>query len=285
MPTAILRASLSGTPLEAELRKVSAALERTAWDPELRFDPAPYDASAVALVAAQWRHRMVFEHRSSTVFSQLSAQLFEANAPLDAKVAMLRMAQDELRHTATCADVIAALGAVPEAEAELEVQPLATHRGTSPEERALRNVIYTTCCSEMVACARFVATLDRMRDPYLMQQSRRLLADEILHGQFGFHYLEASRAWLEAHPDVVASLERYLAHAFAVLEAELAPDVPPPGRGGPPPLSEDALALGADDPRLAREVFYGTIEGAVLPGLERLGIDAGRAWRQRARAA
>ena len=42
----------------------------------------------------------------------------------------------------------------------------------------------------------------------------------------------------------------------------------------PAGLSEPEIALGADDPTLAREVFYGTIEGAVIPGLERLGVSA-----------
>jgi hypothetical protein len=274
-----LRDTLSGTPLEEELRTLERAFARTASDPELRLDASAYDPRVLARVASQWQARMVFEHRSSTVFSQLAAQLFEANATLDAKIVMLRMAQDELRHTATCAEVVCAFGGDAEPDADLTVQPLATHRGASPEERALRNVIYTTSCSEMIACARFVATLDHTEDPYMRQVMRRLLADEILHGQFGFHYLEAWRPWLDAHPDVVRSLERYLTHAFAVIERELAPQ--PPFH----PLDAQSRALGADDPALAREVFYGTMEAAIVPGIARFGIDAERCWKERAPAA
>ncbi|MDQ3034363.1 MAG: ferritin-like domain-containing protein [Myxococcota bacterium] len=273
-----LSATLSGTPLERELDTLERALSRTSWDVDLRFDASCYEPRVVARVASQWRARMVFEHRSSTVFSQLASQLYEANATLDAKIVMLRMAQDELRHTATCAEVVRALGGDAEPEAELTVEPLAMHRGVAPEERALRNVIYTTSCSEMIACARFVATLDHTEDPYLRQVMRRLLADEILHGQFGFHYLEAWRPWLEARPEIIASLERYLTHAFAVIERELAPE--PPFE----PLDAQSRALGADDASLAREVFYGTMEGAIVPGLERFGIDATRCWTERARA-
>lgn len=275
MPASTLRAAISSTPLAEELETIERALSRTELDPALRFDRGAYDPRVVARVAGQWQARMVFEHRSSTVFSQLAAQLYEANATLDAKIVMLRMAQDELRHTATCAEVVRALGGDDAPEVDLAIEALASHRGVSPEERALRNVVYTTACSEMVACARFVATLDHTTDPYLRQALRRLLADEILHAQFGLHYLEAWRPWLEAHPDVIGSLERYVRHAFAVLEGELAPR--PPFA----PLEPDARALGADDPALAREVFYGTMEGAIVPGLERFGIDAGRAWRER----
>ena len=273
-----LTVGLSGTPLEKELAAIEAGLARIPPS-DARFDPSAYDPSAIAKVRAGWTQRMIFEHRSSMVFSQLAQQLFEANATLDAKIVMMRMAQDELRHTATCASVIEALGGDPIADAVFDVEPLAVHRGTGVEERALRNVIYTTCMSEMVACARFVATLDHTTDPFMRDAMRRLLADEILHGQFGFHYLTAWRPWLDANPDVVRSIERYLVHAFAVIEGELAP------KGTFPPLGADERALGGDDAALAREVFYGTTEGAIVPGLEQLGIGAGASWRDRRRLA
>ena len=278
-----LRTTLSGTALEAELRTVEQGLARTRPDPSLRFDPAPWDARLVAHVAGQWQARMIFEHRSSTVFSQLAGQLFEAGATLDAKIVMLRMAQDELRHAVTCAEVVRALGGDAEPQVDLRVESLATHAGVSPEERALRNVVFTTSCSELVACARFVETLEHVEDAYLRQAFRTLLADEILHAQFGFHYLEAWRPWLDAHPDARASLERFLTVAFATLERELAPR--PPWPRLPAQLAAQYRALGGDDPERAHAVFHGTIEGAVLPGLTRFGIDAERCWRERARVA
>lgn len=273
-----LRATLSDTPLAHEHRAICDRLERIEVDRTLQLDRAAHDPALLRALGAQWLRRMRFEHRSSTVFSQLSLQLFEANASLDAQVVMARMAQDELRHTETCAEVVRALGSEPTCDADFTLEPLARHAGVSAEERALRNVIYTTCCSEMIACARFVATLDRVTEPFLRQAMRRLLSDEILHGQFGFHYLEAWRPWLDARPEVIASLERYLRHAFVSFERELAPV--PPFRA----LSEEEMALGADDPALAREVFYATVEGAIAPGIARFGIDAERAWRERALA-
>lgn len=250
--------------------------------PRYRFDHDAYPLELRMMVAAQWRARMAFEHRSSTVFSQLAVQLHEAGAGLDAELVMLRMAADEIRHAGTCAEVVRALdpdGPPPALAQDRAVEPLARHGAASPEERALRNVIYTTCLSETVACARFVATLERTADPYLRDQMRCLLADEVLHGQFGFHYLASWRPWLDAHPDVRASIERYLVHAFAVLEDELAP------RGAFVSPSNEAQALGADDVPLAREVFYATIEGAIVPGLEQQGLAAAESWRTRKRLA
>ena len=274
-----LSATLSSTPLADESRAYDRALDRIAPSRHV-FDASLYAPESVRTVAQQWRYRMAFEHRSSMVFSQLAQQLYEANASLDAKIVMLRMASDELRHTGTCAAVIEALdptGGAPSVEVDLAVAPLARHGNATPKERALRNVIYTTCMSEMVACARFVATLDRTTDPFLRDAMRRLLADEVLHGQFGFHYLASEREWLAKNDTERRSIERFLVHAFAVIEEELAPK-PPFAE-----LSDEAKALGADDFALAREVFYGTMEHAVVPGLAQQGLDADASWKARKR--
>jgi hypothetical protein len=271
----------SGTPIEAEYRKVDEALVRCATMVGT-FDARAYAPRAVEAARACWALRMAAEHRSTVVFSQLATQLFEANATLDAKLVMLRMAQDEVRHTETCGHVLIALGAPPLCDFDRNVRPLARHAGCTPEERALRNVVYTTCMSEMVAVARLVDEIEGTTDPFLRDAARRLLADEVLHGQFGFFYLEAWRPWLEAHRAVLRSLERYLRHAFAVIERALAPAVAPTSLHRP---TDDERALGLPDVARGREVFYSAMEEAIVPGLERFGIDAGKAWRRRELAA
>jgi hypothetical protein len=68
-----------------------------------------------------------------------------------------------------------------------------------------------------------------------------------------------------------------LRHAFAVLEHQMS------GSGARPrSLTEDERALGLPDPARLTETFYATVAGAVVPGLERFGIEAERAWRDRA---
>lgn len=270
-----LTVALSGTALEGEYDRICRAMTRCATS-EHRFEPERYAPSAIERVRAAWLARMEFEHRSSMIFSQLAAQLVEANATLDAKVCMLRMAQDELRHTETCANVVRALGGEARCRTTLSVAPLARHLGCGAEERALRNVIYTTCLSEMNAVSQFVSVLDSVEDAFLREANRLLLSDEILHGQFGFFYLEAWQPWLEGRPDVVASVHGYLRRAFAVLESALvAPSTIE--------LTDDERALGQVDGSQANEVFYGTLTDAVLPALDRFGFDATTAWAQRYR--
>ena len=77
---------------------------------------------------------------------------------------------------------------------------------------------------------------------------------------------------------VCESLGVYLRHGFAVLERELAGE----NLATAATPSADARTLGVIDPARAREVFYGTIESAVVPALENHCIEAGRAWRDRA---
>jgi hypothetical protein len=275
----VLSGELSNTPLSKEYATLREQLARCGTSTET-FDPKPFDKRAVDAAREMWRARMEVEHRSTTVFAQLASQLMEANASLDAKAVMLRMAYDEMRHTDNCADVLRAMGVEAKVETNVACAPLAVHKGCSPEQRALRNVIYTTCMSEMVAVARFVDTLDEMEEPYLRDRTRLLLADEILHGQFGFHYLTAWKDWLEQNPDEVRLLERYLVHAFAVIEDMLA---------GPPvrriERTKDEIALGLPEPERSRDIFYQTMEHATVPGLERFGIDAAKSWRERRRLA
>ncbi len=53
-------------------------------------------------------------------------------------------------------------------------------------ENALRFVIFGCCLSEMVNAARLAETTD----PFVRDAYRSLLADQRLHAQFGFFYLE-----------------------------------------------------------------------------------------------
>jgi hypothetical protein len=241
------------------------------------FDAKPYDARAVEQARAMWKVRMLSEYRSTSVFSALAAQLMEARASLESTAVVLRMGQDELRHAEACGEAVVALGGEGTIDEPVVVAPLALHKGCTPEERALRNVIYGCALSEIVNTARFVDAIDAMSDPFLKDVTRQLLSDEVLHGQFGFFYLEEWKDWLGANPNVLVSLARYLRHAFVVLEKQLS------GAGGAPKtLTEDERALGMPDPARLPETFYATIEGAIVPGLERFGIEAGKAWRERA---
>ena len=271
-----LTAALTGTRIETEYRAAAAALARVRPSAHT-FDASAYDPRAVGRARALWSERVVNEYTSTTVFSALASQLVEANATIDSTAVTLRMAHDELVHAEACATIVVAMGGVGRRMRETDVATIARHPGCSAEERALRNVIFTTCLSEMNSVAYFIAALDRMTDPYLRDLTRQLLADEVLHGSFGFAYLEAWSPFLEQNPGARAAISSYLRFAFAVVEREFGL-----GEHLHVDLTDDDHALGVVAPGLSAEVFRATMKEAVVPGLERFGLAAEDAWQRRA---
>jgi hypothetical protein len=128
----------------------------------------------------------------------------------------------------------------------------------------------------MVNVARLAKSVGEVDDPFVRDAFRLLLADERLHAQFGFFYLESRRPWLEAHPEIVRSLGRFLRYAFAALEQRMGA-VPLEAR----PRTEAELAIGLPDLTEQSTTFQETIINASVPGLERFGIEASAAWRDR----
>jgi hypothetical protein len=270
-------AGLSVTPLADEYRRIEAAFSPAPSRASL--DLASHSADAIGKARTWWLAMMSTEYASSSTFVDLALQLRAIDDPLDVQAVTLRMAQDELRHAAICARVIEALGAEPTIAAPplRRAQP---HTDCGPEEAALRTVIFGCCLSETVNAARLAKYFAETRDPFVRDAFRLLLADERLHAQFGFYYLESKRAWLEARPEVVRSLGRYLRFAFAALEQYMGA-VPLDAR----PLTDDERAIGLPDLTTLSETFQETILNASIPGLERFGIDAAAAWRERSTTA
>lgn len=236
------------------------------------FDPAPYSAETLERARAQWLFRMESEYRSTATFSALANQMLAVRADIDLIGTTFRMAQDELRHAEIAAEVVRALGGVAEADVT-DAVPIAEHAGCSPEERVFRNVIYGCCITETINCARFVDALDTITDPFMRDVNRQLLSDEAVHAQFGFHYLESWRDWLEANPETRAALAKYLQYALGILDEEYQLSSPAP--------TDEGRAIGLPDGNRTYEIFHVTMEAAVIPGLERFGIAAGDAWRDR----
>lgn len=239
-----------------------------------RFELAAHDPRDVARVRRRWSSQLRDEHRSTFVFSALAGQMAEAGDPIDLVAVTLRMAQDELRHTLTCAEVVGALGEAAAMPALERVPSLAIHAGESARQRALRNVLLTTCISEMHAVSSFVASLDVLRDDFLRARTRAVLADEVLHAELGFAYLESAAEWLSESGERAAA-ERYLRFAFAWAERELAFD----SSRSEPTAGQRALGLVPND--VAHSLYATTMAGAVVPALEALGLSAETAWKRR----
>jgi hypothetical protein len=270
-----LTTALSQTPVADDYKKDAETLLRC--ERHVRaIDLSLYRPETIERARAMWSYRMETEHRSASVFAALCNQLMEAGASVDMEGAVLRMALDELRHAEVCAEVVSALGGTPEREITQPTAPLAKHTGASRQEAALWNMVYGSCMSETVNCARFTHAIDTTKDPFIRDVVRQLLSDEAKHAQLGFHYLESVKEWFDSTEGAKTRLSKYLCFAFAVLERDMS------GRDMQErKLDADEIAIGIPDAREQREIFYTTIEGAIVPGLERFGLDASRAWKER----
>ena len=147
MGSGTLRTETSSGGFRAEHeRLLRTALRRGDTDPEAALVGATlvgsYHETTLAIARSAWLERMRREHHSAAVFSSLLPQLMEAEAPLDFKMATLRMSMDELRHAALAAGVVTLLGGEPVLETELATEPLPMHEKCTPVERALRNVLF-----------------------------------------------------------------------------------------------------------------------------------------------
>jgi hypothetical protein len=206
-----LTAALSGTPIVDEYLFVDAAL-RPCEPMGYTFDPSRHAPEAIQKSRRWWLEAMRSEYESATVFIDLATQLRQIASPLDVQTVVLRMAQDELRHAAMCARVVETMGGEAKIPAG-QLPRVLPHADCGPEESVLREIIHGCCLSEIVNVARLAKGVGEVADPFVRDAHRLLLADERLHAQFGFYYLESRRAWLDEHPKVVRSLERFLRYA------------------------------------------------------------------------
>ena len=269
-----LTAALSGTPIADEYHFVDAAL-RPCEPMAHTFDRSRHPAEAIEKARRWWLAAMQSEYASASVFIDLATQLRQIASPLDVQTVVLRMAQDELRHAAICARVVEAMGGEAKIPAG-QLPRMLPHPDCCADESVLREIIYGCCLSEMVNVARLAKSVSEVSDPFVRDAFRLLLADERLHAQFGFHYLESRRPWLDAHPEIVRSLGRFLRFAFASLEQRMGA-VPVEAR----PRTGPELAIGVPDLTEQTRTFQETILNASVPGLERFGIEASAAWRDR----
>ena len=230
--------------------------------PDLELTPADRDHAV-----HEWRGRMVSEHASARVFAALIDPMMRAGIAADRQAEVAAMVGEELRHARLCASVVRALGADPVAPMP-PLPPVPSHDDVSPREGLLRNILSIACLEETVAVALLEAGRARVAHEPLRGVIQVILADEIGHARFGWRLLA------EEVPDLSRAarlrLEDYLAVAMQHLFARFA-------RAHAGPSTDGAVAVGAGAGRADHELFLRTVDEAIIPGLERVGLDVSRA--------
>jgi hypothetical protein len=229
-------------------------------------------ALQVAAVAT-WRGRMINEYQSAEVFGALATQAERCELSA-AVVAQLREFEaEERKHGVLCGGVVEALGS--EACAEVSTpRRLPEHEDVPALEGFLRNVLSVSCLSETVAVALIGAERLEMPESPLRELLSEIWADEVGHARFGWRVAQELLPQLDEAAR--ARLSLYLRVALRQLELHELAHLPLSST--PPP---EGVALGLCSGADARSLFYETVQSAILPPLEALGLRAQDAWNAR----
>ena len=224
--------------------------------------------SARRAAAEAWAFRARVEQEAALRFDRLAAVVagFDAGSPVPAM--MRRAADDERRHTDLCARLAASLGS----PVRLEPVELPAIAPQSLDERraALYEIVAACCITETESMATLTTLLAGESDPEVREVLHAISKDEVVHSRMGWAHL--SRESTSAEVGFLGALVPGMLSG-TIDEALL----------GPPPVDEDAeglLQLGVLPHAKKREVFLGTLEQVVFPGLERFGVspEPARQW-------
>ncbi len=247
---------------------LSAPCARVANDLAVNIEPAFANATA-----ATWLGRMINEHRSGEVFEHTADLLARAGLPAEVVAECRSFAAEERRHGVLCGAVVMRAGGEAKARVEAE-EPYPVHADTTPQVAVVRNLIAISCMAETVAVALIGEERELMPEGPLRELLTGIWADEVGHARFGWRTVAAMLPTLDQKSrEAVAA---YLPVAFEHLERHELAHLPLDARaraGGEP--------YGLCSGKEARELFYATVEQAVVAGLEALGLPARRAWEDR----
>jgi len=229
--------------------------------------------SARAAAAEAWAFRAGVEQEAALRFDRLAAVVagFDPASPVPAM--MRRAADDERRHTELCARLAGNLGlhVVLDPEAGL---PSIAPGSLDERQAALYEIVAACCITETESMATLTTLTAAEPDPEVREVLHSISKDEVVHSRMGWAHLSREAAVTDV--------------------AFLAPLIPGMLAGtiddslfAAPPADEDAeglLRLGVLPLEKKREVFLGTLEQVVFPGLEKFGVDPepGRRWLARA---
>lgn len=279
-----LRIATSGSHIETEHEHLLERLLRRGEElPERRPDEVlegEYPDDVIGMARRNWRKRMVHEHQSAAVFTDLVPQMMAAEAPLDFKTVVTRSGLDELRHAGLCGQVVEFLGGEAEAQADLEMHDLPEHPDVDRFQAALRNVVFASCLSETVSMALLTAEREHVEEPFIDRVLDQLTGDESLHARLGWVYLDEC---IDAHPERSReALADYLPVAFRGFENEMLGAMPL--GNAPDDVLEEARKLGFSESSRARAILSDTIHEVIIPRLEDFGLPAADAWEARDRS-
>lgn len=233
------------------------------WNNLDGFGPAPTlsDEERVRIVA-HWKRRAASERRIGRGFAAIAPRLRAVGAPRVVVEGMTEAAAEESRHAELCVAMAARYAGCDPGEPIEPAFEMPDFR-TGDERLELLFLVVGTCCiNETLAVAYIRACMDAAEDPGAKAANRAHLREEIGHGRLGWALLGSRWVDDRLRTELSARLPRLLA-ANVPLWLREDPELGPLGmpRLGHP--SAATIAAVIDD----------TVRNAVVPGLQRAGLD------------
>jgi len=215
-------------------------------------------------VAEAWLFREKVEHEAAQRFARLSRSIAALDPDSPVPALMARAADDERRHAALCASLAASCGGQRAPPAAF---PGIAPRQLAPREAGLYEVVAACCITETESVATVTTLLAGDAEPDVREALHAIARDEVVHSRMGWTHLAR-----EAQRGDVSFLGGWLP---AMLRGTITDQFEPPSEEPP-----ELLRYGILPRAKKRELFVGTLEEVVFPGLEQFGIDlvAARAW-------
>jgi hypothetical protein len=218
-----------------------------------------------------FQQRALDEQRSLVAFTELLSGLSRAGAPIDVIGSMTRVVRDEALHVDLCGRMVERLGGWSGAAPEPR---WASFPSTWPlSQRVFASVLGSLCLGETLSVALFRCARESATDPVAHQVLTRMLADESMHGRFGWWWLEA----MPRTPEAQRFAEQFVVSVLGSVITDFLPTQTADGlaQQGLPDAMTPYGGVRAEARRDAVMVAMDTI---VVPGFEKAGIPAARAW-------
>jgi len=218
-----------------------------------------------------FQQRALDEQRSLVAFTELLSALSRAGAPIDVIGSMTRVVRDEALHVDLCGCMVERLGGWS-ADAP-EPKWVSFPASWALPQRILGTVLGSLCVGETLSVALFRCSRDNATDLVAHQVLTRMLADESMHGRFGWWWLES----MPRSSDAQRFAEQFVGHVLGSVATDFLPTQTAAGLAKQG-LPNAATPYGGVCAEARRDAVMAAMDTIIVPGFEKAGIAAKRIW-------
>lgn len=230
------------------------------------FDPSVYSEQDLSWGRAAWQLRALDEYRSQVAFTELLHELTQLGASFDVIGTCVRVVRDEARHVELCRRMVHALGGT----SVIPGQPnwVTSSKELPLRERVLATALSSLCVGETISVRLLAGVRDESADPLTRAVVTTFVADESIHGRFGWALVDCFVEGLtESEKQLVDSV---VPHALACARAAAMPTRE--ALENEARMSRVPSPFGSLSPRRRAEIFQKTVEEDILARFRAVGL-------------